>query len=150
QLRIAGAAGGSVREADLLATLDGEDEVMRMATVFLQYYRENADYKERMYDFVPRVGLEHVRALVEDGATAEALLERFRIAKAAASAQDPWQERDAPYHPRQFDDLDADGPPEPVLVGPPADGASEPALMGPPADGASEPALVGPPADGAR
>jgi nitrite reductase (NADH) large subunit len=145
QLRIAGAAGGSVREADLLATLDGEDEVMRMATVFLQYYRENADYKERMYDFVPRVGLDHVRALVEDEATAEALLERFRIAKAAAGAQDPWQERDAPYHPRQFDDLDADGPPEPVLVGPPADG-----LASPPTAGASEAALVGPPADGAR
>ena len=137
QLRIAGAAGGSVREADLLATLDSEDEILRMATVFLQYYRENADYKERMYDFVPRVGLEHVRAVVEDEATAETLLERFRIAKAAAAAQDPWQERDAPYHPRQFDDLDASV--HPSELGDPLD-----------ADDSREPVLVGPPEDGAR
>ena len=137
QLRIAGAAGGSVREADLLATLDSEDEILRMATVFLQYYRENADYKERMYDFVPRVGLEHVRSVVEDEATAETLLERFRIAKAAAAAQDPWQERDAPYHPRQFDDLDASV--HPSELGDPLD-----------ADDSREPVLVGPPEDGAR
>ena len=50
----------------MLATLDTDEEVMRMATVFLQYYRENADYKERMYDFVPRVGLDEVKAVVTD------------------------------------------------------------------------------------
>ena len=123
QLRIAGAAGGSVREADVLATLDSEDEVMRTATVFLQYYRENADYKERMYDFVPRVGLDEVKAVVADTDRAEQLLERFRIAKAAAAADDPWLERDELYHPRQFQDLDHGEQPQPALVGPPEDGA---------------------------
>ncbi len=46
--------------------------------------------------------------------------ERFRIAKAAVS--DPWLERDDPYHPRQFSDLD-----------PPAAGDLVEALVGPPA-----------------
>jgi nitrite reductase (NADH) large subunit len=105
QVRVGGAAGGNVREADLLATVPSPDEALRLATVFLQYYRENAEYKERTYDFVPRVGLERLREVVLDPAASAALLERFRIAKAAAVA-DPWRERDDPYHPRQFTDLD--------------------------------------------
>ena len=52
------------------------------------------------------------------------LRERLRIAKAAT--KDPWLERDDPYHPKQFSDLDP----------PTADGdAGEPALVGPPAGG---------------
>ena len=49
------------------------------------------------------------------------LLERFRIAKAAVS--DPWLERDQPYHPRQFSELDpvAGGDLVATLVGPPAE-----------------------------
>jgi nitrite reductase (NADH) large subunit len=90
-----------------------------VATTFLQYYRENADFKERTYDFVPRVGLERIREVVlgeESGAT---LRERFRLAKAAVV--DPWLERRDPYHPRQFTDLDdADG--ALALAGPPAEG----------------------------
>jgi nitrite reductase (NADH) large subunit len=125
QIRVGGAAGSCVREADLLATVATEDEVVRTATVVLQYYRENADYKERLYDFVPRVGLEEIRAVVLDRDRAAALLERFRIAKAAVS--DPWLERDEPYHQRQFADLDeglADLAPTPIdaLIGPPAEG----------------------------
>jgi nitrite reductase (NADH) large subunit len=105
QVRVGGAAGGTVREADLLATVESPEEALRLATVFLQYYRENADYKERTYDFVPRIGLDQVRAAVLDPARAMALLERFRIAKAAA-VTDPWLERDDPYHRNQFTDLD--------------------------------------------
>ncbi|HKZ14056.1 MAG TPA: nitrite reductase large subunit NirB [Solirubrobacterales bacterium] len=125
QVRVGGAAGSCVREADILATVETADEVIRLATVVLQYYRENADYKERLYDFVPRVGLEEIRRVVLDPERAAELLERFRIAKAAVT--DPWLEREAPYHPRQFADLD-DGAGEPIetpidaLVGPPAEG----------------------------
>ena len=41
-LLIGGAAGASVRRGDVLATVDGHDEVVRLAGVFMQYYRENA------------------------------------------------------------------------------------------------------------
>jgi nitrite reductase (NADH) large subunit len=118
QVRAGGAAGGNVREADILATVETRAEALRVATTFLQYYRENADYKERTYDFIPRIGLEKVREVILGEETGAALRERLRIAKAATS--DPWLERDDPYHPRQFEDLD---PPEPALVGPPAGGA---------------------------
>jgi nitrite reductase (NADH) large subunit len=117
QVRAGGAAGGNVREADILATVETRGEALRVATTFLQFYRENADYKERTYDFIPRVGLEKVREIVLGEESGAALRERLRIAKAAT--QDPWLERDDPYHPRQFDDLDEPGP-EPALVGPPA------------------------------
>ncbi len=123
QVRAGGAAGGNVREADILATVETRAEALRVATTFLQYYRENADYKERTYDFIPRIGLQKIREIVLDEKIGAQLRERLQIAKAAT--KDPWLERDDPYHPRQFSDLD---PPEtadtaePHLVGPPAGG----------------------------
>lgn len=116
QVRIGGAAGASVREADILDTVETKAEAMRLSTTFLQYYREHADYKERTYDFVPRIGLDEIRRIVTDDQLGAALRERFRLAKAATI--DPWLERDTPYHPRQFTDLDQQ--PEPTMVvGPP-------------------------------
>ena len=54
---------------------------------------------------------------------------KCRIAKAAVS--DPWLERDDPYHPRQFSDLDPPGDLVEALVGPPDRDA---AVVGPPAE----------------
>jgi nitrite reductase (NADH) large subunit len=119
QVRIGGAAGGNVREADILCTAGSRAEALRVATTFLQYYRENAAFKERTYDFVPRVGLDHIRAVVLGEDSGAALRERFRLAKAAV--RDPWLERREPYHPRQFTDLD--GEHELALAGPPPEGA---------------------------
>jgi nitrite reductase (NADH) large subunit len=100
QVRVGGAAGGNVREADVLCTAESRAEALRVATTFLQYYRENADYKERTYDFVPRIGLDEIRRVVLDETEGAALRERFRLAKAAVV--DPWLERREPYHPNQF------------------------------------------------
>jgi nitrite reductase (NADH) large subunit len=119
QVRAGGAAGGNVREADVLCTTESRAEALRVATTFLQYYRENADFKERTYDFVPRVGLERIRDVVLGEESGAALRERFRLAKAAV--RDPWLERREPYHPRQFTDLD--GEQELALAGPPPEGA---------------------------
>jgi nitrite reductase (NADH) large subunit len=109
EVRIGGAAGATVREADVLGTVDSAEEVLRVATAALQLYREEGEYKERLYDFVPRYGLERIRAAVLDPRRAAELRERFAIAKAAVG--DPWLERDRPYHPRQFADLDLVPPP---------------------------------------
>jgi nitrite reductase (NADH) large subunit len=123
QVRVGGAAGATVREGDVLATVTTPEEATRVATAFLQHYRETAEYRERTYDFVPRVGVEAIRAAVLERDAQAALLERFRIAKAAAVV-DPWLERDDPYHPRQFTDLDEPGVDLRSLaaVGPPAEG----------------------------
>jgi len=126
QVVIGGAAGGTVRKGDVLTTAETPEQALEAATAFLQYYREHGEYKERTYDFVPRIGLERIREEVLGEAAGARLRERFRLAKAAAAARDPWLERDEPYHPYQFSELgavDGDGADsngaEPALVGPP-------------------------------
>src|ERR1700678_3741579 len=116
EVYVGGAAGTTVRKGDLLATVDGPAQALRVALAFLQHYREQADYLERTYAYLARVGIEAVRAAVLDPEGQLELLERLRIAKAAADP-DPWRERYDPVHPRQFAELDSD--PVPVPVGPP-------------------------------
>jgi nitrite reductase (NADH) large subunit len=119
EVYVGGAAGATVRKGDLLATVDTPEEAKRIALVFLQHYREHAEYLERTYGYIERVGIETVRTAVSDPENASALLERYRIAKAAADP-DPWRERHAPVSPKQFAELDTDAG---LLVGPPAGAA---------------------------
>jgi nitrite reductase (NADH) large subunit len=125
QVRVGGAAGGTVREADVLCTVETADEALEVATTFMQYYRENGIFKERIYDFVPRLGLDEIKRVIFDPEQGAALRERFRIAKAAAG--DSWRERDEPYHPKQFSDLEevSAAEPEAALVGPPPEAELE-------------------------
>ena len=116
EVYVGGAAGATVRKGDLLATLPTSDEAIRVSLAFLQHYRESAEYLERTYAYIARVGIEPVREAVFEHL--DALIERYRIAKAAADP-DPWRERHTPVHPKQFSELDS----EPALVGPPAEGA---------------------------
>ncbi|MFB2351347.1 hypothetical protein ACETUS_29620, partial [Priestia megaterium] len=62
EVYVGGAGGTVVRKGDRLATVTTKDEAIRAAVTFLQYYREQADYKERSYTFMERVGLEAVQA----------------------------------------------------------------------------------------
>jgi nitrite reductase (NADH) large subunit len=123
QVRIGGAAGATVREGDILATVENKAEAMRLSTTFLQHYRENAEYLERTYAYVERVGLDFIKDAVldEESGEPERLRERFRLAKAAVV--DPWLERNDPVHPKQFSELDS----EPALApaGPPVGAAIE-------------------------
>src|SRR3954454_12999441 len=105
ELYVGGAAGSTVRKGDLLARVDSSEEAIALALAFLQHYRENADYLERTYAYVERAGIATVREVVLQ--QREELLERYRIAKAAADP-DPWRERHDPVHPRQFAELDTE------------------------------------------
>jgi nitrite reductase (NADH) large subunit len=102
EIYVGGAAGAQVRRGDLLCTVDDPEVVIRLVGRFIQYYRENAKYRERSYDFVPRVGLAAIRAVVVDdeGGGAERLDRAMEEAIAAYS--DPWLEAHAPVHPEQF------------------------------------------------
>jgi nitrite reductase (NADH) large subunit len=113
EVYVGGAAGSRVRKGDLLTTVESGEEAIRVALTFLQLYREQGEYLERTYDYVERVGLEHVRAAVleEEGGEPARLRERYAIAKAAADP-DPWLERRDPVHPKQFAELDTE--PEPL------------------------------------
>jgi len=97
------ATGGGVADFDALsvvspAALGG----VGGAALFFQYYRENANYLERTYDFVERVGIERVRreTIYAPLAVQQGLRERLRRSKAAS--RDAWLEGDAPRHPTQF------------------------------------------------
>ncbi|HKO12177.1 MAG TPA: nitrite reductase large subunit NirB [Acidobacteriaceae bacterium] len=102
QIVVGGGAVKKVRKADVLTTVETTDEALEAACLFFQYYREQANYLERTYDFVERVGIEKIRrdtiyALEE---TRRALLDRLARAKALSS--DPWLERDQPRTRTQF------------------------------------------------
>ncbi|MGC0236528.1 hypothetical protein [Arthrobacter sp. SD76] len=102
EIYIGGAAGAHIRKGDLLATVDSQDEVMVLAGRFMQYYREHANWLERTYSFVPRVGIEHLRAvIVEDSEGIAGSLDEAMQASVEGYA-DPWRERDDPQTPGQF------------------------------------------------
>lgn len=102
QVVVGGAAGKKVRKADLLITVKTTEKALEAAEIFFQYYRENANYLERAYDFVERLGIEKVRkqTVYAQEAAKRALLDRLR--KSKALARDAWLERDSPSHPTQF------------------------------------------------
>ncbi len=105
EIYVGGAAGSSVRKGDVLCTVDGEDEVMRMSGRFMQWYRENAKFKERTHTFIERVGIERARAvLVEDCDGIGGALDAAMDASCAA-VKDPWKERAAPKTENQFASL---------------------------------------------
>ncbi|MEO6083831.1 MAG: nitrite reductase large subunit NirB [Umezawaea sp.] len=124
EVYVGGAAGASVRKGDLLATVAGRVEAIRTTGVFMQYYRENATWLERTYDFVPRVGLDELKALLvhdRDGIVT-GLQERMQTAVDAYV--DPWTEGRAPATTGQFRDA---LPLIPLPQVPVRDGSSSPA-----------------------
>jgi nitrite reductase (NADH) large subunit len=108
EVYVGGAAGSKVRKADVLCVVDSHDDVLKYMGRFMQYYREHAKYRERAYDFVERMGTEHLRSvLVDDG---EGICQRLdsEIQAAVDAYVDPWLEREAPVHPAQFETVVAD------------------------------------------
>ncbi|MCK8672482.1 nitrite reductase large subunit NirB [Rhodococcus sp. HM1] len=102
EIYVGGAAGAHIRKGDLLATVDSGDEVLTIAGRFIQYYRENARWLERTYDFVPRLGIDRLQALLLDDEEDIVTGLDERIAAAIAGYRDPWLERTAPKSPAQF------------------------------------------------
>ena len=102
QVVVGGAAGKSVRKADLLTTVETTEEALEAAELFFQYYRENANYLERTYDFVERTGIEKVRKDTVYAAEPVRQGLRDRFAKSKARAVDPWLEGRQPRTASQF------------------------------------------------
>jgi nitrite reductase (NADH) large subunit len=107
EIYVGGAAGASVRKGDLLTQVATAADAQRVALAFLQHYREQGEHLERTYGYLERVGIAAVQEVVLDPDRQRALLERFAIAKAACDP-DPWRERHAPTHPKQFAELDSE------------------------------------------
>jgi nitrite reductase (NADH) large subunit len=102
QIVVGGAAGKSVRKADVLTTVETTEAALEAALLFFQYYRENGRYLERTYDFIERLGIEKVRkdTVYATEPVRAGLLDR--LAKSKARAKDPWLEGRAPVNRTQF------------------------------------------------
>jgi nitrite reductase (NADH) large subunit len=102
QVVVGGAAGKSVRKADLLITVESTEAALEAAELFFQYYRENGNYLERTYDFVVRIGIEKIRkeTVYAPHPAKAALLDRFR--KSKARSYDAWTEGRRPVNRTQF------------------------------------------------
>ena len=110
QVVVGGAAGKSVRKADLLTTVETTEQALEASELFFQYYRENANYLERTYDFVERLGIEKVRK--ETVYAPEPV--RARAARSAAQVEGARHRRVARRaarrrHPTQFIPIRRDG-----------------------------------------
>jgi nitrite reductase (NADH) large subunit len=102
EIVVGGAAGSKVRRADLLVTVETHEEALQYIGRFMQYYRENAKYLERTYDFVERLGIERIRQVVVEDSQGLAAQLDADIQAAVDAYTDPWQEALSPVHPSQF------------------------------------------------
>jgi nitrite reductase (NADH) large subunit len=102
EIYVGGAAGAHIRKGDLLATVDDPNDVIRLTGRFLQYYRENANWLERTYAWVPRFGIDEIRAVVVEDR--DGIAERLDAAmqKAVDAYRDPWKEGEVPATEGQF------------------------------------------------
>jgi nitrite reductase (NADH) large subunit len=108
EIYIGGAAGAHIRKGDMLCTVDSHEEVLLFSGRFMQYYRENAKYKERTYTFVERIGIDRIRAIVVDdseGIAADLDRTMQDSVEQIGRMRDPWQERAEPATPNQFKSL---------------------------------------------
>jgi nitrite reductase (NADH) large subunit len=104
QIYVGGAAGATIRRGDVLATVDSHEEAMTITGRFLQYYRENANWLERTYDFVPRMGLDHLIGVIVDDTEGIAAELDARMQASIDRYVDPWGADQAESTPGQFHD----------------------------------------------
>ncbi|MDT5110371.1 MAG: nitrite reductase large subunit [Mycobacterium sp.] len=69
---------------------------------FLQYYREDANWLERTYKWVPRLGIEKIRAVIVDDSDGVAAQLDANMAKSIGAYRDPWQDGRTPVTEGQF------------------------------------------------
>ncbi|MGJ7912389.1 nitrite reductase large subunit NirB [Neobacillus sp. LXY-1] len=90
EIYVAGNGGVDLRAGDLLYTVKTKEEVMEMTGAYLQYYRETANYLERTSKWLERVGLEHVKEVLANPETRQALNERMD--QTLKKYNEPWAE----------------------------------------------------------
>nr|WP_263326452.1 nitrite reductase large subunit NirB [Neobacillus sp. Marseille-Q6967] len=77
EIYIGGSSGRHVRSGELLSIASTIGEAMELIKGFVQYYRETANYLERTWEWVERVGIIHVREVLFDQELREHLIEHL-------------------------------------------------------------------------
>jgi nitrite reductase (NADH) large subunit len=104
EIHIGGAAGLHIRGTEILTKVATEQEAMWAICALTQLYREQGWYLERIYKWMDRVGLDAIRAEIEDPDRRRALYDRFAYSQ-RFSRIDPWAERVAGRHSEEFNPL---------------------------------------------
>lgn len=90
EIYVAGNGGTDLRAGDLLYTVKTKDEVIEIASAFLQYYRETGNYLERTSVWVERMGLESIKKVLEDKSQRDELI--GRLDRTLERYHEPWKE----------------------------------------------------------
>lgn len=90
EIFIGGNGGIKARLADSLCKVKTDEELVELCGAIMQHYRETANYLERTSEWVERMGLEQIRAVVvDDVKERKALMERIEFA--LEQVEDPWK-----------------------------------------------------------
>jgi nitrite reductase (NADH) large subunit len=104
EIHIGGAAGLHIQGTQVLTKVTTEEEAIWTICAVTQFYREEGWYLERIYKWMARVGLEAIKARIEDPDDRRALHDRFAYSQ-RFSRIDPWAERVAGRHAEEFNPL---------------------------------------------
>jgi nitrite reductase (NADH) large subunit len=104
EIHIGGAAGLHIRGTEVLTRVATEQEAVWAICAVMQLYREEAWYLERIYKWMDRVGLETIKAAIEDPERRRALYDRFAYSQGFYRI-DPWGQRVAGRHAEEFTPL---------------------------------------------
>lgn len=89
EIFIGGNGGIKARLADSLCKVKTDEELIEVCGAVIQYYRETGNYLERTSEWVERIGLEQIKAVVvDDLENRRALMERVEFA--LQQAEEPW------------------------------------------------------------
>ncbi|MCR8846437.1 nitrite reductase large subunit NirB [Paenibacillus sp. SC116] len=89
QIYIGGNGGTEIKEAQLLTTVETEQEVIDLCGAMIQYYRKTGIYTERTAPWVERLGFEHIKSVLLDPEQCKHLLAELDEA-VAGKRNDPW------------------------------------------------------------
>ena len=78
EIYVGGSSGRNVRSGQLLCIAETNEEAVGIISGFIQYYRETANYLERTWQWLDRVGIIHVREVLFDEELRRQLLERLK------------------------------------------------------------------------
>ena len=104
EISIGGAAGLHVKQTEFLTKVATEEEAIWAICAVMQLYREGGWYLERIYKWMGRVGLEAIRAEIENPERRRQLYDLFAYSQRFARI-DPWAERVAGRHADEFNPL---------------------------------------------
>lgn len=80
EIYVGGSSGRNVRAGELLCVAGTNEEAIEIIIGFIQYYRETANYLERTWQWIERVGLIHVREVLFDKELSQQLSQRLEMA----------------------------------------------------------------------